>query len=206
MGYERLSGPVAGQALAQLHSLVRLYVNFSQPSFKLVSKSRVGAKVTKRYDKPSTPCDRLLSFPGIVTRFDVRLNGSATALTRSISCIVSATPNLSWLRSLRQRRTSGSETTTWKHSSHNFLICGGRARSDRHTQNDHARRGIGGLAKTHLMVSGTKSCSGFRKYPIRPRSSCSRDCRSDTPAGSRQDSCARFKEESRIGVRSWRGN
>ena len=30
-GYERFSGPVAGQALAKLHALVRLYVNYFQP-------------------------------------------------------------------------------------------------------------------------------------------------------------------------------
>ena len=59
-GYERFSGPVAGQALAKLHALVRLYVNYFQPSFKLIEKSREGATVTKRYDLPATPCDRLL--------------------------------------------------------------------------------------------------------------------------------------------------
>jgi hypothetical protein len=35
-------------------------VNFFQPSFKLRSKTREGAKVTKTYFKPATPCERLL--------------------------------------------------------------------------------------------------------------------------------------------------
>jgi hypothetical protein len=35
-------------------------VNFFQPSFKLASKQRDGAKVTKRYHPPQTPCERLL--------------------------------------------------------------------------------------------------------------------------------------------------
>jgi hypothetical protein len=67
-GYDRYSGPVAGQALASLYGNVRLFVNFFQPSFKLLSKTRYGAKVTKQYDKPATPCDRLLRRDGIDTR------------------------------------------------------------------------------------------------------------------------------------------
>jgi hypothetical protein len=38
-----------------------LYVNFFLPSFKLQSKRRDGAMVTKRYDKPTTPYERLLA-------------------------------------------------------------------------------------------------------------------------------------------------
>jgi hypothetical protein len=35
-------------------------VNFFQPSFKLLSKIREGAKVIKKYHPPATPCERLL--------------------------------------------------------------------------------------------------------------------------------------------------
>ena len=63
VGHERLSGIVAGQALARLYQSVRLYVNFFQPSFKLLSRSRVGGKVRKRYQPPATPCERLLAHP-----------------------------------------------------------------------------------------------------------------------------------------------
>ena len=66
VGYERYAGLVAGQCLARLYQLVRLYVNFFQPSFKLLSKTRVGAKVRKKYDKPATPCDRLLAHAAIL--------------------------------------------------------------------------------------------------------------------------------------------
>ena len=61
VGYERFSGLVAGQCLARLYRAVRLYVNYFQPSFKLRSKTREGAKVKKGYHKPATPCDRLLA-------------------------------------------------------------------------------------------------------------------------------------------------
>ena len=62
VGYGRLSGLAATQALAQLYGASRLYVNFFQPSFKLKSKTRDGARVSKTYHAPATPCDRLLGF------------------------------------------------------------------------------------------------------------------------------------------------
>ena len=60
VGHERHSGAVAGQVLAHLYGAMRLYVNYFQPSFQLLAKSRNGSSVTKRYSKPATPCERLL--------------------------------------------------------------------------------------------------------------------------------------------------
>ena len=67
VGYERHTGLLAGQCLARLYQKVRLYVNYYQPSFKLKSKTRVGAKVHKVYHKPATPCERLAAHPSIST-------------------------------------------------------------------------------------------------------------------------------------------
>jgi hypothetical protein len=67
LGYHRYSGPVACQTIAHLFDYVRRYVNFFQPSFKLLSKSRIGAKVSKKFLSPQTPCDRLLSDPRVST-------------------------------------------------------------------------------------------------------------------------------------------
>jgi hypothetical protein len=61
VGYGRLEGSTATAALAKLHEVGRLYVNFFQPSFKLKSKTREGAKVTKKYHLPATPHERLLA-------------------------------------------------------------------------------------------------------------------------------------------------
>lgn len=61
VGYGRLEGVVAAEALGRLHETARLYVNFFLPSFKLKSKLREGAKVTKLYHRPATPYERLLS-------------------------------------------------------------------------------------------------------------------------------------------------
>lgn len=65
LGYHRFSGPVACQTIAHLFDHVRRYVNIFQPSFKLLSKSRIGAKVTKKFLSPKTPCDRLLGDPRV---------------------------------------------------------------------------------------------------------------------------------------------
>ncbi|MDB5957738.1 transposase family protein [Ramlibacter sp.] len=65
VGYGRLSGIDATNALATLYASSRLYINFFQPSFKLKSKTRDGARVHKVYFTPATPCDRLLAHSGI---------------------------------------------------------------------------------------------------------------------------------------------
>lgn len=61
VGYGRLTGLAATHALAQLYAASRLYINFFQPSFKLKAKTRDGARVSKKYHAPATPCDRLLN-------------------------------------------------------------------------------------------------------------------------------------------------
>lgn len=63
VGYSRFSGHVAGQTLAHLYANLRLFVNYFQPSFKLLNKTREGSKVKKSYSPPATPCERLLAHP-----------------------------------------------------------------------------------------------------------------------------------------------
>ena len=60
VGHDRYSGQVAGQTMAHLYGALRLYVNFFQPSFKLIDKTRDGATTVKHYSQPTTPCDRLI--------------------------------------------------------------------------------------------------------------------------------------------------
>jgi len=61
VGYRRFEGLGAAAVLARLYGAMRLFVNFFQPSFKLAAKARDGAKVTKRYHSPATPCERLMA-------------------------------------------------------------------------------------------------------------------------------------------------
>ena len=60
LGHERYSGQVAVQAIAHLHGAMRWYVNYFQPSFKLIDKTGGGATTVKHYSQPTTPCDRLI--------------------------------------------------------------------------------------------------------------------------------------------------
>jgi hypothetical protein len=73
VGYGRLEGVAAGEALSRLYSASRLFVNFFQPSFKLAEKERVGAHVRKRYHAPETPCARLLAAPTVTESMKDRL-------------------------------------------------------------------------------------------------------------------------------------
>ncbi|RTL81600.1 MAG: ISNCY family transposase, partial [Hyphomicrobiales bacterium] len=61
VGYRRFEGFEAAALLAQLYSSARLFVNFFQPSFKLVGKERDGARVRKSYSAPATPHQRLIA-------------------------------------------------------------------------------------------------------------------------------------------------
>ena len=60
VGYDRYASKAAFEALVRIYDLVRLYINFFQPTMKLVSKTRHGAKVHKVYDLAQTPYQRLL--------------------------------------------------------------------------------------------------------------------------------------------------
>jgi hypothetical protein len=61
VGYDRFEGELAYHQLAQVYRALRLYVNFFQPSLKLVLKRREGSHVYRRYDAAQTPFQRLLA-------------------------------------------------------------------------------------------------------------------------------------------------
>ena len=61
IGYDRYEGLGAWRALIQLYEILRLYVNFFQPSMKLIEKQRDGARVKKRYDRAQTPYQRVIA-------------------------------------------------------------------------------------------------------------------------------------------------
>ena len=73
VGYRRYEGLAAAATLARLYAAMRLFVNYFQPSFKLVGKAREGAKVRKRYHAPATPYQRLLAEPRLADEAKRRL-------------------------------------------------------------------------------------------------------------------------------------
>ncbi len=60
VGYARFDTPEELGVLGELYTVLREHTNFFMPSTKLISKTRDGAKVTKRYDRAKTPYARAL--------------------------------------------------------------------------------------------------------------------------------------------------
>ena len=60
VGYDRYTSQAAYQSLGRLYYTIRLYLNFFQPTMKLISKSRHGARVHTVYETAQTPYQRLL--------------------------------------------------------------------------------------------------------------------------------------------------
>lgn len=63
-GYYRLDKRRIVDMMNELYqSEWRLYHNFFQPSTKLIEKKVIASKTIKHYDKPKTPCERVLESP-----------------------------------------------------------------------------------------------------------------------------------------------
>ncbi len=52
VGYDRFEGPKAWSALAKFYGLLRKYVNFYQPSVKLIKKTRTGVNGSSKLTLP----------------------------------------------------------------------------------------------------------------------------------------------------------
>jgi hypothetical protein len=65
VGYGRYDTAEELACLRELYGHLRYYINFFQPQMKLVSKTRRGATVTKRYDVATTPYRRILASPRV---------------------------------------------------------------------------------------------------------------------------------------------
>ncbi|MFN0110393.1 MAG: transposase family protein [Blastocatellia bacterium] len=61
VGYRRYDTSEQLSLLNDLYDRLRLYTNYFLPVMKLREKTRTGSKVSKKYDKAQTPCERLLA-------------------------------------------------------------------------------------------------------------------------------------------------
>lgn len=60
LGWGRYDSNNALEAINELYrNELRLMMNLFQPSVKLVSKTRIGSRIVRRYEQPQTPLDRL---------------------------------------------------------------------------------------------------------------------------------------------------
>src|SRR5215212_5654543 len=80
VGYQRCETEEQLQLLNQLYEPLDLYTNFFQPSMKLKSKERDGARVKKKYDKARTPYQRLLDSSFITEQTKQQLRARYHAL------------------------------------------------------------------------------------------------------------------------------
>jgi len=80
IGYRRTEGQECVFALRALYRSLRLFVNFFQPSFKLLEVSRDGASVRKRYHPPMTPHQRLSNDPRVSSDIKRKLNALCAEL------------------------------------------------------------------------------------------------------------------------------
>jgi len=60
IGYGRYDTQTQVDILNELYEALRFYTNFFLPVMKLKEKERIRSKVIKRYDKPTTPYQRIL--------------------------------------------------------------------------------------------------------------------------------------------------
>ncbi|XOV90642.1 MAG: transposase [Pseudomonadota bacterium] len=60
IGYDRYEGREAWRTLGELYRQLRLYVNYFQPSLKLLEKKRDGSHVSRRYEVAKTAYQRIL--------------------------------------------------------------------------------------------------------------------------------------------------
>jgi hypothetical protein len=73
VGYDRWETDQEFSILESIHADLRLYINFFQPSFKLIAKERIGNKSIKRYDTAKTPYQRVLERKDISLEAKARL-------------------------------------------------------------------------------------------------------------------------------------
>ena len=99
VGYDRYEGQRATRILNVAYDLLRLWINFFQPSMKLVEKRRVGSKVHKKYDPAQTPYQRLLASQHVSHTHDEKLGNlfrtlNPVALRRQLEEHLNALSNL----------------------------------------------------------------------------------------------------------------
>jgi len=73
VGYDRWETEQERGLLESIYDDLQLYINFFQPSFKLIAKERVGNRTLKRYDTAKTPYQRVLERQDIPLEAKARL-------------------------------------------------------------------------------------------------------------------------------------
>ena len=191
VGYRRFEGLEAAALLARLYAALRLYVNFFQPSFKLAAKARDGAKVTKRYHPPATPCERLMAEARTSEEVRHRLEAQRETLdpVRLLRQIRAAQQQLVGLADGPVIGNVAPPTRRrWSSSSPGCAPPGGKARFARPALRSR-RRSACGAGPIRSWWSRPGCGSGSRRNRGAHRANCSSGCRQSIPACIRTGSC-----------------
>jgi hypothetical protein len=133
VGYGRYDTIEELEVLRELYSHLRLYVNFFQPQMKLVSKTRDGAKVTKRFDTARTPYQRVMESPFVDGRAKEQLTQTylelnPAELKRAISALQDRLVGIGRTKPERRREVKPPpdhpfrEIYSWKQLSRTSLV------------------------------------------------------------------------------------
>lgn len=102
VGYGRYETRVAFQQLQRLYPLITRQLNCFRPVAKLVGKVRTGARVSKRYDAPCTPYQRLLAASVLTAGAAHALRSSFEATNpRGLQAAIERTLDALWREEVR---------------------------------------------------------------------------------------------------------
>lgn len=111
IGRDRYSSKPALETLNRLYFLLRLYVNFFQPTMKLVSKTRHGATVHRVYDTARTPYQRVLQSGALTEGKKVQLHATYAHLN-PVDLLKQINANVEHLWGLRDHHPSEKAMST----------------------------------------------------------------------------------------------
>ena len=86
LGYHRLTGELQRCLIAELYWAWAQWRNFFQPVMRLSEKTRLGAKVHRRYDQTATPYQRLLDSGQLSSTARAALERRYDGLSPKSSC------------------------------------------------------------------------------------------------------------------------
>jgi len=84
VGYDRWETEQELVLLESIYDDLRLYINYFQPSFKLIAKERIGNRTIKRYDTAKTPYQRVLERKDISLPAKARLTNIYVSLNPAV--------------------------------------------------------------------------------------------------------------------------
>ena len=119
VGDLRYDTPEQVALLNQLYEVLHLYINFFLPVVKLKEKVRHGNKVTKKYDVPQTPYQRVWRVPRSPSKIKAKLRAQQAQLD-----LVALHPQIErlvkqlWTSGRRRRVPHGPGAESWPSGAH----------------------------------------------------------------------------------------